>query len=470
MPQTPLVLPLIKGDRTVNNADYRDALPVNFTVVERNILGAQGYILSHPGLTSFATGLGVDRGGYWNERQNTHFRVSGTNLIDVSDSGSVSSLGNIPGVDRASMVHSFNTQAIVASNRMWLFDGANLNEVTDSDLGDPIDVTWIDGYYFLTDGEFLYHTDLSDETAIDPLKFATSEFSPDPTLAVDKTSDNQVIVFNRYTTEYFINRATDNFAFRRIDGKAVKCGVVGTHCETELEGTFYIIGGGREEKVSIHRIAAGTYTSIATREVDKILAEYVDEELSSAILETRVEDRDRFLVASLPRHTLLYNLSIAKKFGNDNAWTIVKSDINSDIPWRGINGVNDPRVGWVYGDRMDTNIGKLDNTVATQYGNAVECLFFTPLVNLEGMSIDEMEIDTIPGHQVNVGNVTCAISLTYNGLTYGKEWWALYGVQSKYGLRFIQRRLGYVRHNVGFKVRCASPERVAFVIAKIIYG
>lgn len=468
MPQT--VLPLIKGDKTVSNADYRDALPVNFTVVERNILGAQGYLLSHPGLTSFATGLGSDRGGYWNERQITHFRVSGTDLIDVSATGSVTSLGTITGSSRASMVHSFNSQAIVADGRMWLFDGATLNEVTDSDLGDPIDITWIDGYYFLTDGEFLYHTDLTDESAIDPLKFATSEFSPDPTLAVDKTSDNQVIVFNRYTTEYFENRTTTNFAFRRIKNKAVKCGVVGTHCETELEGTFYIIGGGREESVSVHRIIAGTYSSIATREVDKILAEYTDDELAGAILETRVQDRDRFLVASLPRHTLLYNLSIAVKFGNMNAWTIVKSDITGELPWRGINGVNDPRVGWVYGDRTDTNIGILDNTVATQYGNTIESLFFTPLVDLESASIDALEIDTIPGHQFNVGNVTCAISLTYNGLTYGKEWWALYGVQSKYSIRFIANRLGYVRDNIGFKVRCVSPERLAFVVAKITYG
>lgn len=463
-------IPIIKGDRTVNNADYRDALPVNLTAVARQILGASGYLLSHSGLTLLGTGVGTDRGGYWNERQNIHFRVSGDKLISLDTNGNTNTLGDIPGPKRASLAHSFNSQAIVADGRMWLYDGT-LNQIDDPDLGTPIDITWIDGYYFLTDGEFIYHTNISDETTIDPLKFATSEFSPDPTLAVDKTSDNQVIVFNRYTTEYFINRATDNFAFQRIEGKAVKCGVVGTHCETEMEGRFYIIGSGREESVSIHVISAGTYESIATREIDKILSLYTDDELSDSILETRIEDRDRMLIAHLPNHTLEFNATIARQLGTEYAWSVVKSDIVGDTKWRGVNGVFDPRLsGWVYGDNQNTNIGILDSTVATQYGEVVESIFYSPLVEMESVSIDQIEIDTIPGHQINTDDVTCAISLTYDGLTYGKEWWNLYGQQSRYGARFIMNRLGYVRENIGWKVRCVSPERVSFTLIKATYG
>lgn len=467
---TMLPVPIIKGDRTVNNTDYRDQLPVNMTAVARPILGASGYLISHSGLTSHATGLGVDRGGYWNENQEIHFRVSGTDLISVSTTGAVASLGTISGTKRSSLAHSFTSQAIVADGRMWLFDGT-LTEITDPDLGTPIDVTWIDGYYFLTDGTFIYHTDITDETSIDPLKFATAEFSPDPTLAVDKTSDNQVVVFGRYSTEYFINRATNNFAFQRIESKALKVGVVGTHCETELEGNFYIIGGGREEAVSIHMISAGRYSSIATREISKILATYTEAQLADAVLETRVEDEDRFLIARLPNETLLYNATIARALGREHAWTIVKSDILGDTKWRGVNGVFDPRIAkWIYGDNQDANIGTLDNTVATQYGNAIEAIFYTPLIDVESASIDQVEIDTIPGHQVNIGDVTCAVSLTYDGLTYGKEWFRLYGQKHKYNNRFILNRLGYVREFVGFKVRCSAPERIAFTFIKMTYG
>jgi hypothetical protein len=54
-------LTLIKGDKVDSNTDYRDALPVNMYAVEKNILGASGYMLDYHGLTQVATGSGIDR-------------------------------------------------------------------------------------------------------------------------------------------------------------------------------------------------------------------------------------------------------------------------------------------------------------------------------------------------------------------------------------------------------------------------
>jgi len=466
-----LAAPIIKGDKVSNKTDYRDALPVNLTAVSRAILGASGYLVSHPGLTLFATGQGIDRGGYWNENQAKHFRVSGGSLIEVNTDGSVVTLGAISGIKRAALVHSFNSQAIIADGRFWRYTSSGLSEVTDSNLGNPIDGTWINGYYFFTDGDFLFHTDIDDETSIDPLKFATSEFSPDPTLAVDKTSDNQVVAFNRYTTEFFVDRATDNFAFRRIEGKAVKCGIVGTHCETELQGRFYVMGGGREENVSIHMIAGGAYESIATREVDKLIGQYTEEQLADAILETRVQNQDQFIVVHLPNEVLLCNLTIMKQLGKEYAWTIIKTGVNVDDPWRGVNGVYDPRVSeWIYGDKQNSNIGSLDDSIGSQYGDQVETLFFSPLLKLEGASIDKLELDTIPGHQTDASDVKVSLSLTYDGHFYGVEWFALYGQPSKFNTRFILRRLGYVADFVGMKFRSVSTEKVAFTFLRVSYG
>ena len=463
--------PIIKGDR-VELADYRDALPVNLTAVARAIKGANGYLNSHPGLVAHGTGSGLDRGGIWNERLQTHFRVSGTDFISVDAAGAVTVLGTISGIKRATVsAYSFNTQSIVADGKWWLYDGTTLTLQTDHNIGTPIDQTWIDGFYFFTDGESLYHTLLADETAIDPLDFSTAEFSPDPTLAVDITQDNQVIVFGRYSTEYFISRATDNFAFQRLANKSIKAGVIGTHCETELNGTFYFLGGGKEESPSVHYISAGTYESIATREIDKLIAKYDEEELVDAVLETRVIDRDNFIVVRLPGETLLCNLTIAKSMGLEAAWTVVKSGVITDTKWRGVNGVFDPRIpGWVYGDNQDERIGLLDHSLASQYGDEVEFLFYTPLLDIESFSIDGFEIDTIPGMQIDSKKVTAAFSLTYNGLTYGREWWDLISEQFNYDTRFIRRRLGYVRDNIGFKVRVVTAERCAFSKMEVTYS
>jgi hypothetical protein len=289
MPTIPITL--IKGDKVSSLTDYRDALPVNMYAIEREVLGAKGYLLTYPGLTSFGTGSGIDRGALYNEREEKHFRVSGINLISVSPTGVVTNLGAISGTEQVAMPYSFNTQCIIADGKMFLYSTAGgFAEVVDADLGDPIDGVWIDGYYFLTDGEYIYHTDLADETAIDPLKYATAEFMPDPSLGVAKTSDNKVMVFGRYTTEFFANNASENFAFQRLESRAQKLGIVATHAKCEVGGNFYIVGGPKEESVSVHMLVSGTSRKVASREVEKILAQYTEPELADIRVETYTKD------------------------------------------------------------------------------------------------------------------------------------------------------------------------------------
>ena len=174
---------IIKGDKVDPNTDYHDALPVNMYAVQREILGAKGYMLCYPGLAYFGMGSGLDRGAVYNERRDSHFRVSGEKLILVNSSGAKTELGTITGTTQVSLPYSFNTQAVIADGKMWLYDGT-LTRVTDENIGSPIDGVWIDGYYFLTDGEYLYHTELTDESAVNTLSYATAEFMPDPSLGI----------------------------------------------------------------------------------------------------------------------------------------------------------------------------------------------------------------------------------------------------------------------------------------------
>jgi hypothetical protein len=123
---------LVKGDKTSIDTDYRDALPVNMYAVERSILGADGYMICYPGLTQYATGLGRDRGGVFNDRFKEHYRVSGSSFIRVDADGTVTNLGTVTGSLQAAMPYSFNTQAIIADGKMFLYDETTFSEVTDS--------------------------------------------------------------------------------------------------------------------------------------------------------------------------------------------------------------------------------------------------------------------------------------------------------------------------------------------------
>jgi hypothetical protein len=465
-----LPITLIKGDKHGSEVDYRDNLPVNMYAVDKEIFGVKGYLLNYPGLTSFGIGTGIDRGGIYNERFGNHYRVSGTKLISVSTIGVTVELGNITGARQAAMPYSFNTQAIITDGKMWLYDGTIFLKITDSDLGNPIDGIWINGYYFLTDGEYIYHTDITDETAIDPLKFATAEFMPDPSLGLLKTQDNKVVVFGRYTTEYFVDIAQANFAFTRIESRAQKIGIVATHAKCELGGVFYITGGYKEESVGVYKILANSASKISTREIDKILAEYTELQLTDMRMETRFNDDVTFIIIHLPNETLCFNEKIARSSGILAAWSILKTDILGDTPYRGINGIFDPRIAkWICGDRENANLGIIDETVATHYDSIIEWILYTPFINIETASIDELSIETIPGFTI-VGDATVALSLTYDGIIYGDEIWMQYGLSNDYNKNFIIRRLGYVSDFVGFKFRGVSESKMAFSLMKIEFS
>ncbi len=468
MPQTELTF--IKGDKRSANTDYRDNLPVNMYAVARPILGADGYMIQAPGLTKVADGYGIDRGAHWNDKQSALFRVSGNRLVKMVDGAAVS-VGTVAGSGTVSMDHSFNTQAVVADGRFYLYDETSgFREVNDADLGNPIDVVWVDGYYFFTDGEFIYHTDITNEASIDPLKFATAEFIPDFTYGVAKTDDNKVMVFGRYSIEYFINAATDNFAFQRVPSRSMKLGIVGTHCKTEVGNKTYVLGGRKEDAVSLHAIGVGSSTKLSTREVDKVIAQYTETELESAVLESFELDASTFVVVHLPNETLVFNETVAQLTGVDFAWSIYKSDVVGDTQWRAKHIEFDPFAGqWSVGDKQNANIGYIDNTVGTHYGELAEWLLYTPFVYLEDQSIDELDIEIVPGFSAT-DDATVFLSMSYNGVTFGREWVEAYSSPNDYNARFIVRRLGYVDNWTGFKLRGASRSRMAFSRGVLIHG
>lgn len=464
-------IPIMKGDKIGVETDYRDALPVNMYAVKRDILGSPGYMIMYPGLTQIGTGEGIDRGGNYNERFTNQYRISGESLVSVSSGGVSSVLGSIPGTLQAAMPYSFNTQAVIANGDMFLYSPTSgFEQITDPDLGEPIDGVWVDGYYFLTDGEFLYHTDITDETSIDPLKFATAEFMPDPSLGVAKTQDNKVMVFGRYSLEYFVDVATDNFAFQRVETRAQKIGIVATHAKCESNGNFYITGGRKDAAVGVHIIGIGNSSKISTREIDKVLAAYTEPQLSDMRMESRTENDVMFILIHLPNETLCFNASIAAAFGKESAWSILKTDVQGDDPYRAINGVFDARSAqWVYGDKLTGIIGKLDNTVATHYGAIIEWLLYTPFIKFEKMSVDELELETIPGY-TGSSDATVAVSATYDGVINGSEKWVDYGDIQQYSHRFIIRRLGYVSDWVAYKLRGASRSQMTFSGLKATYA
>lgn len=414
-------LPLIKGDSVDNNVDYRDAIPVNMYAVNKKIFDSEGYMINFYGLSDYAQGVGIDRGALWVSTLALKgmYRVSGNALISIDENGEVTNLGEIPGAKQVSMAFSFNNLAIVADEKLFYYNlGAGLREITDPNVGNPIDLVWIDGVFVLTDGRIIYQSDVANEENFLPLDFADAEFIPDPSRGVEKNEDDELLVFGAFSIEHFINVGADNFLFQRINSKAQKIGVVGTHCKKEMNGKWYTLSRRNETDKSFHKISLGTEISISTRDTDQILENYTEDELRDVTIDVFVKENTRFVMYHLPRDTLLFNEDIAETLGINNAWTRVKTDVLGDDVFRGKNIAIDARSSkFTIGDKIDNRIGFLDKSVSTHYDDIVEWILFTPFVVLETLSIDLLEVDTIPGVTADNTPMTAIKCSTANGIS-----------------------------------------------------
>jgi len=465
---------LIKGDGfDPDVVDYRDKIPVNMYGILRNTLGSNGYMYQMPGLTLHGTASGIDRGGIWCSAEGfeDQYRVSGTNMISVDSLGVETILGTIPGTEQCVFTFTFNNVIVVGNKQLFYFNPtAGFREITDGGLvGKPISVVFVAQFVVLTDGQRIYHSQILDEESFPPNNEAVAEFVPDRTLALKKNEDNELVPFCKFSTEHFIfNGAQSGFAFTPLDRKASKLGVSGTKSLSELEGIWYTVGRREETAPSCYTYSAGSAKKIASREIEQVLKKYTDDELSTTTVDALTLDKIKLVFYHFPNDTYLFNATIAESQGVDNAWSKIKTDVTGDLTYRARNFVRDPRIGkWIVGDKRNSNIGIFDESVATHYDEVAEWLLFTAFLKLETLSIDQLEIETIPGIVNDIEDATVFVSRTDDGRTHGQEWTRLYGDQWQYNQRFYIRRFGYVRHWMGFKFRGASRNRMAFGLLNV---
>lgn len=454
-------LPLVKGTRIDDNAEWRDSLPTNMVAFIQQVGNNPGYVRTADGLKSFGLGFGEDRGGIWSNRFAAHVRVSGDRLIEVDQFGGTTDVGSpttISGSEQINFDTSFNSIAFVANGEYYRYvPGSGLSNLGNAPDGKNFtDICFIDGFYVLSTRESLWATNIADETTINPIDFAGSDFAPDDVVGVDKSIDNKIMAFNRYTTERFTNNGGPQFPFARLPNAAIPIGIVGPKAKANIgKGRFVVFGGGKEYSPTFYMMS-NSYQKISTKEIDSVIDTYSDFELSNLLIEYRDTRDQELVICHLPNDVLVYDITYSQ-LAQQNIWYRFTS---GDSPYRGINGVYDPRnvdntaAAWIYGDKDDNRLGKLDTTVCTQYDEPVAWEVNTPIARVGG-TVAEMEVQTAPGHSIE-SNPTFFVSTTKDAVLYGPEVRLSSGKQGDYQHRIIHRRLGDYPNWFGLKLRGLS--------------
>ncbi len=457
-------IPLTRGIKTSIESQYSDALLENMIVSADPVLGSQGYVSSHHGLKSISSPSieGESRGGVYNDRFNLCFRVIGNQLVSTLNNGKIGSyLGVVEGEGQVSMPFSFNTQAVITQQgKMYLYDqDAGFREVTDKDLGDVFDGTWIDGYYFLVDSESPIVTDILAEDSIRQLNYGSAEIDPDPIRGCDKWR-NFAVVFGSSTMEHYDNVGGTLFPFSRVESYTIYVGIVGTHAKAKLpndEG-FIILGGARNDTVSFHFAVNGSSKSISTKEVDRILAKYTENELSTSKLEYIKHEDQEFIYAHLPSHTLVYDITTSNKLGYYQ-WSVLKTGwcVQKDFKgyWQAINAVKMPFLNnYTFGNRNDSSISELDSSTCDQYDEQQEHVIFTPLFrDSRPYSIDNLQPQITNGNNKISRDESLFLSATEDGRSFSTEVNERFGERGARWEQVIWRRLGLFRNWAGFRLR-----------------
>ena len=373
-------IPILSGVYTDNAAQVRTAYPRNLIPVPKETGLSEGFLRHTDGIVKLGDGTGVDRGGInWN---GVLYRVMGTKLVSISSTGVVTTIGDVGGTDQVSLDYSFDHLAIASNGNLFLYDGTTLTQNTDVDLGVVVDFAWIDGYFMTTDGSYLIVTELNNPFAVNPLKYGSSEASPDPVVALHKVR-NEMAALNRYTIEFFDNIGGDFFPFQRVEGAQINKGAIGTHACCVVNDLVVFVGGGFNEQIAVYIGINGQFDKLSTSEIDQQLAEYTEVELSTIICEYKIYNGHIHILVHLPDKTLVYDLSASKAVGKQ-IWYIMDSGLALSSQYRAKNHVICYNK-WNVADPQSTQFGYLEDTTAHHWGSVIGWEFSTQIVYNEGM-------------------------------------------------------------------------------------
>lgn len=442
-------IPILNGIYTDLSSNVRISYPKNLIPVPKELGLSKGYLRPAYGISALNNScVGTCRGTInWD---GILYAVMGQYLVSYAADGTETVLGDV-GNDLVSspvsLDYSFDRLAIASSKKLFYYDKATLTEVTDPDLGNVLDFIWVDGYFMTTDGEFLVVTELADPTQVLPFKYGSSEFDPDPVLAIKKLI-NEPYAVNRYSIEPFDNIGGSAFPFQRIDGARVNKGAVGTHACCLFENTIAFVGGGRNESTSIWLAASGSLARIATQEIDQVLKGYTEFELSNTITEEFNNDGHQFLLVHLPDRTLVYD-AFATKALEEKVWFTLTSSNNS-------YGIYKARFfvwcynKWIAGSPTDSAIGVIKDDISTHWGEDIGWEFSTMLIyNMSNSGIvHDLELLSLTGRAKQGLDPVIWTSYSKDGLVWSQERPLVTGQSGDYNKRlmwFNQGTIGNIR-------------------------
>lgn len=220
------------------------------------------------GTSSFSKRLGKMRG--CREFEGKAFFVAGTSLYEISQTGTETLLGAIPGLDRVWMSNDSENLVIVNGTRVAYY--YNVTNETFSEITLPFDaytVDFLDTYLgFSSDGQRWFISEVNDTDSFNALDFASAVKSPDDLVAIVE-DHSEFILMGKKTIEPWFNSGDINFAFSQNTAGVIERGVFARHSIVPEDNTIFFLG----DDLIVYRMQGYNPVRVSTDSIDLELSD-----------------------------------------------------------------------------------------------------------------------------------------------------------------------------------------------------
>lgn len=315
------------------------------------------------------------------------------------------------------------------------------------DLGTVADITHANARYaWLKAGTNTFGvTDIDDEGKPDRYRpLMTAEAFPDPAVGIASLGGD-IWVFGTVSTEVFTltgSSDTTDPIYRTQQAAMIPTGIAGVHCKALVGEQFAVISHPAGGNVSVYLLGSGRSTDIAAPFVRETLATLRPDELAQGVVEYIDMPLHALIIVRVPGYVFCYDLS-------SKQWSQLIHG-NNLAPHTAIDYVREGNHITV-GDTAHAITGRLDDTTAAQYGELQSHLLYTPLMNVSGAVLADLELNTASGLAQHVEHL--AVSATTDGETFPVERLLISDGPQQYRERVTLPVVGYVAKEIAFRFR-----------------
>ena len=411
---------------------------------------SQVALFGTPGIKLFSdTGSAAGRGMH--VMNGVLYTVQGSALYSVSSSGVATSLGAIAGSGRVSMDDNAVQLCIVNGTKGYIYTvSGGLVQITDPDFLPADTVVYQDGYFIFNavgTGQF-FISNLLDGTSYLATDFADAEGKADNLVAVF-SNHREVFLFGELTTEVWYNSGDLDFPFTRIGGAFIERGCAAAHSIASIDNTIIFLG---EDRI-VYRLEGYTPQRISQHAIESTIESYGT--ISDAFAFSYTMDGHKFYVLTFPTEDATWVYDASTQLWHE------RQSFQSQR-WRA-SGYAEAYGKHLVIDSQNGNIGELDNSTYTEYGNTMQGIAAAPPIHADRrrMFMSRLELDIESGVGLTTGQGSDPqIMLDWSddgGRTFSaRNPWKSMGKIGEYRQRIRWNRLGSFRNRV-LRVIVADP-------------